>query len=165
MAKKQLDWEDPKPKSDELVERDFVYAGVRVGKDFKIDCLFLLKPDGTLGDERMFKADRKGKSIGGIYGGAKFNDRQATFPKFPKYKGEFKKAPDKLVEWHALDDEAESHYKEQALEKNAKAKDVIANALEPIRRIYTAAASRGDYHTAMAIERAVAVALRKPVKD
>lgn len=147
---------------------DFVYAGRRVGNGYKrLDCVYTIQPDGKLGLKWLFKAAQREKVIGGVYTGAAFGKDQAKGIETARYTGYGNKWHDReaILLWEAQHEDAKVVIRAHKLENDDKIVSQLEAMLQPARKLYTAARSRGDYATCMVLERALQSALRVPYKE
>jgi len=151
------------PLPDDLVERDFVYMGVREGQKGKLIKIGLIGPDGEL-ETRLYAFD-KNRTIGGIYKGVKFNATQSLGLDLSRYTGDHWKSDSDIIEWtadHRLTLQAMESAK---FEKEAGRVDRIEELLLPLRIEYAKAHDRFDSYKARALEDAVKTALRTPPRQ
>lgn len=154
---------------DDPVPCDFVFAGARLLKGDEIGYAVCVLVNGVASEtERLFKEPKlKTALIGGIYTGADFSERQARGLGAARWTSMYDAADarERKIAWRAEHDSAMTFMRTKKLMADAKKVSEIDEAMEPVRRAYTAARKRGDYTLAKAIETAVLESLHKPVKD
>lgn len=153
--------------TDEFTPRDFVYAGARTLSDRTLGAaIHFIDSDGKLGSQMLFAAKScRGRVIGTIYRGASFGGDQVQNLSRAIWAGRLDDDRPELIDWEAKDKAAKVDDRTRRLEKDAKKRSAIEDALLPIRTAFWAARKRGDYEGARAIEQAILMALHKPVKD
>ena len=148
-----------------LVPRDFVFAGkvaIVGGIGVKI---ILLNDDGTLGDERVFKHSRKlERTIGGVYTGAKFNNDQAQGLDRAAYKHQWKDR-EAIQDWRIKSEHIDRLNRVKKLEGDAKRINEIDDVMAPLRKTYENYRRIGDFAGMDALESAVLRSLRKRTRD
>jgi hypothetical protein len=150
---------------EDFVPMNFIYAGLRLGKDKKpLMVLIPMQSDGVWAEERWFSWDKKRRVVGGIYKGASFSATKGRFVT-SIYTGEDIDDTSKITMWEAETAETNTRIKAHKLEGDARRHGVIVEAMTPLRELYTKAMSAGDYSGAHALETAVVQALRKPYKE
>jgi hypothetical protein len=147
--------------ADNLVPHDFVFLGkvtVVGGLGIKIQ---LLNEDGTLGDIRVYKHNRKlERTIGGIYAGAKFDADHASGLDRAGYKGQWHDK-DQIQDWRIKSENVERIVRTKKLEGDAKRVNEIDLVMASLRKTYDNYRRIGDYAGMEALEAAVVRSLRK----
>jgi hypothetical protein len=165
----------------DVIPRDFVWCGRRFWGDKIVYCIRVINetpPEGgwamegqntygkaaftteMLGKERFYTWEPKASrfTIGAIYRGGRFNEQNAWGVLESKFE-KMTNLPDALL-WQAKDEQAEIEIKAQRIEKDAKRRDMIAEAMRPLRRYYSSLISYSDRE---ALASAVLRALRQPL--
>lgn len=149
---------------EELRPYEFVSMGIRCGANGERYTEIGVVQDNKIIKTYFFKYKRgECGVVGQVYSGAKFNDKQAlglgraVWERTWHDNGE-------IIEWSALATQAERKYKKLLLAKDAEKIDEIERILLPLRMQYQRAFKRYDHATCGAIEDAMLVALRTPVR-
>lgn len=146
--------------------QDFVYAGRREStKGTTCHVIYTLKEDGTLDEKLVYESKvfgQHGKTIGGVYTGARFDPKTAYGLTKASYARMFKdKAQAQVLGWEALDSE---HMAEKAAKaQEGKTKPIIQQELLALRRIIHAARRRGAHSEAHAIINLIQQELHRPL--
>lgn len=147
-----------------FVERDYVYAGLRISKSKNKHVAIIPIEDGVLGKERWYeyKRDRTG-TIGGVYRGCSFSQNKVRGLGEAKFVNMWGEQPDR-ISWSLLDDESKLQEKLIKLEADTAKVSDIDRILAPLRTEYQKMRGRGDYHGANALKNAIVNSLQKTVK-
>lgn len=155
------------PETKPMSTQDFVYCGRRLLANGKL--AIAVRPiaeDGTLQPERLFAFERKGhRSVGGVYSGAEFSEKQAAglFSPQLKFIRRWPEADDN-IEWEALDGAAEAADRARKMEADDKKISDIEATMLPLRAQFERFRHMRDRGGIEALRAAVLAALEAPLR-
>lgn len=152
-----------------LIERHFVYMGVRMGAgDKKLIAIGLLAPgnkDEVDGDPLIFEWKRtRDHVVGGVYRGAKFSATQAAGLDRARRDGTWEDRG-AVALWEAKEQAVLADLASRKLEADQKRVGEIQRRMLPMRRQYADLLKRYARADMEAMERAVMAALRTPPRS
>jgi hypothetical protein len=151
----------------DFVARDYVFIGKhwQTQTSKMMVLIRLINEDGTLNPrESMYAYSKKmDKTIGGIYRGALFTDKQSRGMDGAKYTGRWSNTED-IALWESQAEDAETAQANVRLEKDDARVTEIAKIMKPLRKQYETMRGRYDHGGMEALERAVVRALRTQLK-
>lgn len=147
----------------EMYEANFIFCGKTALADGSLGVIIkIIQPDGlSLSEPRAFKwARRLDKTIGGVYSGAKFNEKQAVGMDRATFV-ELWHDSAAIQDWRIKSQYAEECQRVKKLEGDKKRINEIDTLLLPLRETYANYARIGDFAGQAALEAAVLRSLRK----
>lgn len=146
------------PDEADLIARDFVYMGCRLGVNGnKIIAVGVLEGDKLV--EKVYGFD-KARTIGAIYTGAKFTDNQVLGLTTARYTGSHWQNDGDVIAWTAEHRVALQEIENMRADKEAGRVDRIEELLLPLRIEYFKASNLFNPYKTRALEAAVITALR-----
>lgn len=148
--------------ADHFEPLDFIYGGLREHKGSFVMVIIPLRK-GKPQRAFVFKGKPKRRlAIGGVYQGSEFSDDAVRGLDSASYKAQWED-DSSIMEWQALHDDAQATVRCLKEEADARKRNLIEEAMLPLRKQYTTLQRQRDSAGLAALEQAVLRALRAPV--